>query len=80
MKRETMKTDWSALARIEARLRAEKARLTRLEQGVNADHVDLERIAREMSESRKSPIWVEILGGLITVASIGVIVIGMMLL
>lgn len=79
MKRET--TDWSALERIEARLRDEKARLARLDAQNNALRVDLERIAREMSSgSRKSPVWVEILGGLITVASIAVIMLGMMLL
>lgn len=80
MKRETMKTDWSALERIEARIREEKARLARLDSQNNALRVDLERIAREMSESRKSPVWVEILGGIIIIASIAVIMIGMMLL
>ena len=78
MKRQT--TDWSALERIEARLRDEKARLARLDAQNNALRVDLERIAREMSESRKSPVWVEILGGIVVMASIAIIMLGMMLL
>ena len=78
MKRQT--TDWSALERIEARLRDEKARLARLDAQHNALRVDLERIEREMSDGRKSPVWVDVVGGLITVASIVVIMIGMMLL
>lgn len=80
MKRETMKPDWSSLERIESRLRAEKARLARLESENNAARVDLERIAREMRDGRKSPVWIEILGGIMIMASIGAIMIGMMLL
>lgn len=80
MKRETMKPDWSALERIESRLRAEKSRLARLEVENNAARVDLERIAREIRDDRKSPVWLEILGGLLILASVGAIMLGMMLL
>lgn len=73
------KPDWSALDRIEARLREDKARLTRLEAKNSAFRVDLERIARESSQ-KESPVWVEILGGLVVMASIAVIMLGMMLL
>ena len=73
--------DWKSLDRIEARLASDKARLAGLEAKNSAFKVDLDRIARESSQTSKgSPVWVEILGGIVVMASIGIIFLGMMLL
>lgn len=74
------KPDWTELERIEARIRDDKARLARLKSKNNALKVDLDRIVREASQSKDSPVWVEIIGGIIITLSIGVIFLGMMLL
>lgn len=71
--------DWKSLDQIEARLASDKARLARIEAKNNAFKVDLDRIAREGNRKRE-PVWLEILGGIVVMASIGVIVIGMLLL
>ena len=73
------KPDWTNLDQIEARLAADKARLARLSAEIDSYHVDITRIAREANNKRE-PVWLEILGGLVVMASIGVIFIGMMLL
>lgn len=73
------KPDWTSLERIEARLASEKARLDRLSAEVESDRVDLDRIARDLNR-KSEPVWLEILGGIVVMASIAVIVIGIMLL
>ena len=73
------KPDWTKLDQIEARLASDKARLARLSAGVESHRVDLDRIAREAA-SKREPVWLEILGGIVVMASIGVIFLGMMLL